>query len=419
MDQYQTNGRLLALSILQGLIPCVVLVATPKRSALRYLCIPCMIWIVSQMMYPVQAPGYTSTNLLGNSATFVLTALDLLLINPQAGREFADANGSTKSFLSRLVKAVRLLTCTRAINTPRQVKNVPPFPAYYNKRHPKLIPRGRFLVRETAIAVWQFLVLDIFSVLALRQAMNDQDEESSVSSGLRWDIPGRELIAQAIQTLITWLVVSRILLSFYYRVASIIFVSLGDSPSNSPPLIGRMADIYTLRNFWGKFWHQLLRLPLTSTSNFLTRDVLGLPRSSFVERYTNVFIVFFFSGLTHAILDRLRNVSPWDFWTMSFFLSFVVGYMIEDGVQGLWKRTLGSQNGIGLPVWWQKAVGFCWVITWLGVTSPWYFRSAMLKPEEQMVLIPFSIAGLIRLSVLKSIVIGGGLVLKFVFEGEI
>ncbi|KAJ5195811.1 hypothetical protein N7449_006290 [Penicillium cf. viridicatum] len=419
MDQYQTNGRLLALSILQGLIPCIVLTTTPNRSALRYLCIPCMIWIVSQMMHPVQAPGYTSTNLLGSSATFVLTALDLLLINPQAGREFVDANGRTKSFLSRLVQAVQLLTCTRAINTPRQVKNVPPFPAYYNKRDPKLIPRGRFLVRETAIAIWQFLVLDIFSVLASRQAMNDQDEESSVSSSLQWDIPGRELIAQAIQTLITWLVVSRILLSFYYRVASIIFVSLGDSPSNSPPLIGRMADIYTLRNFWGKFWHQLLRLPLTSTSNFLTRDVLGLPRSSFVERYTNVFIVFFFSGLTHVILDSLRNVSPWDFWTMSFFLSFVVGYMIEDGVQGLWKRTLGSQNDSGLPMWWQKALGFCWVITWLGVTSPWYFRSAMLKSEEQMVLVPFSIAGFISLSVLKSIVIGGALVLKFVFEGEI
>lgn len=251
MDQYQSNGRLLALFILQGLIPCVILITTPQQCALRYLCIPCMTWIVSQMMYPVQAPGYIPTNLLGNSATFVLTALDLLLINPQAGNDFVDASANTKSFLSRLVKAVQLLTYTRAINTPRQVKNVPPFPAYYNKRDPKLTPRGRFLVRETAIAIWQFLVLDIFGVLASKQAMIDQDEESSVFSVIQWDIPGRELIAQAIQTLITWLVVSRILLSFYYRVASIIFVSLGDSPSNSPPLIGRMTDIYTLRNFWG------------------------------------------------------------------------------------------------------------------------------------------------------------------------
>ncbi|KAJ5050047.1 hypothetical protein NUH16_008575 [Penicillium rubens] len=164
-------------------------------------------------MYPVQNPGYTSTNFLGSSATFVLTALDLLLINPQAGHDFVDANGHTMGFFSRLVEAVRLVTCARAINTPRQVKNVPPFPGYYTKRDPKVIPRGRFLVRETAIAAWQFLALDIFSVLASRQAMNEQDE----------NIPGRALVEHAIQSLIAWLVVTRILLSFYYRVASIVF----------------------------------------------------------------------------------------------------------------------------------------------------------------------------------------------------
>ncbi|OQE86072.1 hypothetical protein PENNAL_c0022G07444 [Penicillium nalgiovense] len=415
MSQYQSNGRLLAFSVIQCLIPSMLLITTPKRSAIRYLSIPCMIWIVYHMMYPVHRPGYTSTNFLGSSATFVLTALDLLLINPQAGHDFVDANGNTKGFFSRLVEAVRLVTCARAINTPRQVKNVPAFPEYYTKRDPKVIPRGPFLVRETAIAVWQFLALDIFSVLALRQAMNEQDKGSSG----QWNIQGRALLEQAIQSLIAWLVVSRILLSFYYRVASIVFVSLGDSPSNSPPMIGRMADIYTLRNYWGKFWHQMLRLPLTSTSNFLARDILGLPRSSFVERYTNVFIVFFFSGVIHVVLDSLRNVSPWEFGTMSFFLSFVVGYMIEDGVQALWKRTPGSENNVSLPAWWQRALGFCWVATWLGVTSPWYFRSAMLKPEEQMVLVPFSVAGLISFPVLNSIVIGGGLVLMLVFEGEI
>ncbi|KAJ5200719.1 hypothetical protein N7491_008475 [Penicillium cf. griseofulvum] len=417
MDQYQSNGRLLALAILQCLIPSIILITTPKHSILRYLSIPCMICIVLHMMYPAQKPGYPPTNLIGSSATFVLTALDLLLIHPQAGRDFVDANRNTKSFVSRLVQAIQLLTCSRAINTPRQVKNVPSFPEYYTKRA-NGIPRGRFLVRETAIAVWQFLALDTLAVLALRQAMNDQDEESSVSSRSQSSIPGRKWTEQFIQTLIAWFVVSRILISFYYRVASIVFVSLGDSPSNSPPIIGRMSDMYTLRNFWGKFWHQMLRLPLTSTSNFLARDVLRLPRSSFVERYVNVFVVFFLSGLIHVVIDSLRSVSLKELGTMSFFLSFVVGYMIEDGVIALWKRTRGSQND-SLPAWWQRALGYCWVITWLGVTSPWFFRSAMMKPEEQMVLVPFSVAGLIGLHVLQSIVIAGGIALKFVFEGEV
>ncbi|OQE22657.1 hypothetical protein PENFLA_c012G03048 [Penicillium flavigenum] len=230
MSQYQSDGRLLAFSILQCLIPSVFLITTPKRSAIRYLSIPCMIWIVYHMMYPVQNPGYTSTNFLGSSTTFVLTALDLLLINPQAGSDFVDANGNTKGFFYRLVEAVRLVTCARAVNTPRQVKNVPPFPEYYTKRDPKVIPRGRFLVRETAIAVWQFLALDVFSVLALMQAMNEQDEVSSD----QWNIPGRALIEQAIQSLVAWFVVSRILLSFYYRVASIVFEILASNATTAP-----------------------------------------------------------------------------------------------------------------------------------------------------------------------------------------
>ncbi|OQE44634.1 hypothetical protein PENCOP_c002G06649 [Penicillium coprophilum] len=401
MDQYQSHGRLLAFTILQGLIPTVVLITTPTHSPLRYLSIPC----------------YTSTNLVGNSAIFVLTALDLLLIHPQTRRDFVDAEGNTKNFLCRLFQAFKLLTYTRAINTPRQAKNVPPFPNYYTKRDPKVIPRGRFLVRETAIAIWQFLTLDTLSVLALKQAIHNQDVEQSISSDPQGSFPGQKWRERFFQTLMAWFVVSRIVISFYHRVASIISVSLGDSPSNSPPMIGRMADMYTLRNFWGKFWHQMLRLPLTSTSNFLARDALGLPRSS-LERYVNVFIVFFLSGLVHVVIDSVRNVSPKELGTMSFFLSFVVGYMIEDGVLALWKRTRGSQNS-GLPAWWQRALGFWWVITWLGVTSPWFFRLAMQKPEEQMVLVPFSVAGFMSLPVLKSIVIGGGLVLKIVFEGEI
>ncbi|KAJ5178574.1 uncharacterized protein N7500_001273 [Penicillium coprophilum] len=400
MIQYQSHGRLLAFTILQGLIPTVVLITTPTHSPLRYLSIPCMIWIVLQVMYPTQNPGYTSTNLIGNSSIFVLTALDLLLIHPQAGRDFVDTEGD-KKFLSRLFQAFKLLTYTRAINTPRQAKNVPPFPNYYTKRDPKVIPRDRFLVRETAIAIWQFITLDTLIHFL----------------GPPGNFPGQKWREQLFQTLMAWFVVSRIVISFYYRVASIVSVSLGDSPSNSPPIIGRMADMYTLRNFWGKFWHQMLRLPLTSTSNFLARDVLGLPRSS-LERYVNVFIVFFLSGLVHVVIDSVRNVSPKELGTMSFFLSFVVGYMIEDGVLALWKRTRGSQNN-GLPAWWQRALGFCWVITWLGITSPWFFRLAMQKPEEQMVLVPFSVAGFISLPVLKSVVIGGGLVLKIVFEGEI
>ncbi|KAJ5783147.1 hypothetical protein N7457_004921 [Penicillium paradoxum] len=419
MDQYQSNRRLFGFCVLQGLIPSVVLATTPKQSALRYLTIPCMIWIMCQMMYPVSTPGFIPSNFLGHAVTFIFTAADYLLINPQDRPDFVDSNGKTKSFLSRLAQSAQMIACTRAVNTARQAKNVPPMPAYYTKRDPKVIPRGRFLIRETAIAVWQFLALDIISTMASSKGL-DQKENVPVSPGLKWDL--RQLVAERIfPSLIIWFVVTRIGLSFYYRVTSIIFVGLGDSPWNCPPSCGRMGDAYTLRGFWGKFWHQMLRLPLTSLSNFLARDVLRLPRPSVLERYTNVFIVFFFSGLMHAIFDILRNVSIQESGAISFFLSFVVGYMIEDGIQALWKRTQGSQNTNGTPPWWQKAIGLIWVGAWLGVTSTWLFGTMTQKPKHKIVLVPFTLlgSGLIDFRTLGSIVLVSGVVLKLIFEGEI
>lgn len=168
-----------------------------------------------------------------------------------------------------------------------------------------------------------------------------------------------------------------------------------------------------------KFWHQMLRVPLTSCSNFLARDVLGLPRLSSVERYINVFIVFFLSGLVHVIIDILRNVTPQESGAMAFFLSFCVGYMIEDGVQALWKRLRCSQNTSGEPLWWQKTVGFIWVAAWLGYTSTWFFGSAVQEPGKQMVLIPFSVVSLIGLPMLSTIVLAGAVPLMVIFEGEI
>lgn len=165
----------------------------------------------------------------------------------------------------------------------------------------------------------------------------------------------------------------------------------------------------------------MLRLPLTSLSNFLARDVLRLPRPSFIERYTNVSIVFFLSGLIHAILDILRNISLQESGAIPFFLSFVIAYVIEDAVQALWKQKQGPHNTASTPSWWGKAIGYIWVGIWLGITSNWLFGTVMQGPEDQIVLIPFTVvgSGFIELSTLIGIVLASGVVVKLVFEGEL
>jgi hypothetical protein len=252
MDQYQTDSRLIGFLLIENIIPITLLVATPKGSALRYLAIPCMMWIVSQMLYPVSTPTYFSINGLCGSICCVFSALDFLLINPKEGRDFVDTNGKPQGFFSRLVGASRLFTSPRASGTPRQAKNTPSLPAYYTEKDPKTISRARFLTREVSIAVWQFLALDLFNVLAKKEAIEREESGVPVPSGTQFNLTAEQWIELAISSWIGWFLVSRIVISFYGRVVSILFVASGLSlPCDCPPMFNSMADSYTLRNFWG------------------------------------------------------------------------------------------------------------------------------------------------------------------------
>jgi hypothetical protein len=163
----------------------------------------------------------------------------------------------------------------------------------------------------------------------------------------------------------------------------------------------------------------MLRLPFTAVSNFISRDVLGLPKPSAIERYFNVFLVFFFSGLLHALGDCLRGVSLQESNAMSFFLSFVLGYMIEDGVKGLWKRIQGTQTTTGPPPLWQRIIGFCWVSGWLIVFSDLYFAASKGRPDRQTELVNFSVLNLVSIPLLSGIIIVGGVTLSIIFKVEI
>ena len=245
-------SRLIGFLLLENIIPIVLLAATPRGSAFRYLAIPCMIWIVSLLLHPVRMPTYLSANGLGGSICCVFSALDFLLINPKDGRDFIDANGKSKSFFPRLVDASRLFTSPRAIGTPRQAKNTPSLPAYYAEEDPKKIPRGRYLIREISIAVWQYFVLDPLTILAVKDAIERKESGVAVPSGNQWDLTVEQWIDRAISNLIAWFIVARILIGFYCRIAAIFFVASGlRSPSDCPPMFSTMADSYTLRNFWG------------------------------------------------------------------------------------------------------------------------------------------------------------------------
>jgi hypothetical protein len=165
----------------------------------------------------------------------------------------------------------------------------------------------------------------------------------------------------------------------------------------------------------------LLRGPLTATSNFLARDILKLPHPSIIERYTNIFFVFFLSGMLHTMTDWIRGIPPRDSFALIWFILFSVGIIIEDSVQALWRRlskTSQSQNRVPATAPWQKFIGYVWVIVWFTLTYPPYAHTARSIPSDRLWIVPFSIAEKIGLPASGALLVLGGVVLKVVFGVE-
>ncbi|KAJ5128592.1 hypothetical protein N7448_002309 [Penicillium atrosanguineum] len=405
------------------LIPATLLIATSKQSIFRYLSVPCSLLLAHQAVHVASAlgPGFFWCELVRLFVTIIFQCLNLLLINPKDNSDVpAEVD---QGLVDRLYYATSLFTQPRGVNTAWQVKNCPSQPQYYQRRGWIIPPRDRFLIRQIAIAVWQYLALDVFATLALQQAL-EQKKHETLPPTVQWDLSVEQWIERIISNLVAGFVVSRILIDFHHRAFSIIIVGLRlDSPSNCPPLFGKAANAYTLRGFWGKFWHQLLRQPLTSVSKFITRDLLGLPSQTSAEKYMNIFTIFFFSGALHVVLDTVQGIPADESGAMLFFSLAPLGLLIEDGIRTLWRAfvdlSYGNQtNKKGTLPMWQKTLGFLWTMVWLGVTSTCYLYPQMLRPQNQA-LVPYSLASQVGLPVVGLAVVVGGAIVAFVFEVEI
>ncbi|CAG8050681.1 unnamed protein product [Penicillium nalgiovense] len=208
--------------------------------------------------------------------------------------------------------------------------------------------------------------------------------------------------------IVSWLVSTRVCLDILSRAYFLILVIFGiASPESCRPAFGRMSEAYSVRGFWGKFWHQPLRWPFTSVSNYITRDVLRLPRPSILERYANISFTFFMS----------------ESGAVKFFCSFPLAIIIEDGVEVIWHRLAGQDKVDIQPVqsvpFWQRLIGFLWVGVWMCVTSPWYLYPAARQRPDKDWLVPFSFIKAIGLVAVQATLVLYGIFLYFAIGGEI
>jgi hypothetical protein len=246
------------------LLPTTCLILTPQHSPLRYITIAVMAFLASRFMNPYPAASGTRLTITAQLNFFTVRAIHLLLIkrldDRAISRELPPHRALFRS--NHLWHAIQILIQPRGIATPREIKNIPAHPAYYSTTNAKtknastptpiLIHRAKFLTRQITIFTWQYLAADVVQAAARQQAFEPAAGSESGFTRINWYISPEKWVERGLTNLITWFVLTRILIDAHYRFLSILFVGLGfDTPDNWPPAFGRMKDVYTVRKFWG------------------------------------------------------------------------------------------------------------------------------------------------------------------------
>lgn len=305
-------------------------------------------------------------------AVLFLDAIDMLLLT----RNYPyPAKDQPATIWRKTTWTINLLVNKRRIGTAQQVKNVPRF----SSRRPTYRPsKIQFLFFRSGRCILSYLLVDLITSLprAPDAAVRYGDDKIPFVRSLIAGSMSGEAIAERLATTIAFWSLTYLSQSIFYDLLSVLLVGLGiNDLSYWPPRFGPIAQAYSVRRFWGVFWHQDMRYTLTSISNYLTNDNLGLEPHTRLSRYTKLFLAFSLSGLAHTAQDLSFGVPLYHFSSMRFFTMQAVGILAEDMVKWFFDYVGGSpgrESGEGAHKARRrrKAVGYAWVLVWLVWSTP-------------------------------------------------
>ncbi|KAJ7461150.1 membrane bound O-acyl transferase family-domain-containing protein [Mycena latifolia] len=219
-------------------------------------------------------------------------------------------------------------------------------------RAPPNTSRANFLAQQSARLACALLLFDLANLHArwnpawrLRTGM--------AAAGLGWRVLGT----------LGWAGGAAAGLSLAHCIASIVCVALGVSrPQDWPPLFGGWADVHSLRAFWARGWHQILRRSLCAHGTFVAHTLLRLPRGSAAAARVQLCTAFALSGLVHHLGETaaLRRAGARS-GSLLFFALQPAAIALE------------ARRGV--------ALGPAWVFAWFALTLP-IMQDPLLRAGE-------------------------------------
>ncbi|KAH7048229.1 membrane bound O-acyl transferase family-domain-containing protein [Macrophomina phaseolina] len=155
-----------------------------------------------------------------------------------------------------------------------------------------------------------------------------------------------------------------------YRIFTIFAVGLGISkPEYNAPFFGSLADAYSVRQFWGKYWHQTFRKVLNTAGEVAAWSV-GAKKGTLVSRYLKTYTGYVTSGAMHAapglfILHSSPLTSLTHFLHMPLYAVIVT---VEDALKACGKR-IGIKDSALVRI-----AGYFWTAFWI----PFIYRYALI-----------------------------------------
>ena len=150
-----------------------------------------------------------------------------------------------------------------------------------------------------------------------------------------------------------------------------------DDSSDWPALFGAPWHAYTIRRFWGRFWHRCVTPPAGVWSS-KAAQCLGLPKGSRAEKTAVAFGIFFLSGVFHSLVAWIKGgMAPWS--DVLFFIANFGIVALEMVVTNVFRRVLKIIGCQELPQ--NKGprvlgrfLGYLWVFSWFfWVTPRWLY----------------------------------------------
>ncbi|KAJ6514288.1 membrane bound O-acyl transferase family-domain-containing protein [Mycena vitilis] len=134
-------------------------------------------------------------------------------------------------------------------------------------------------------------------------------------------------------------------------------------PEEWPPLFGGPREAWTIRKFWGRGWHQLMRRFVSVHGKFLAQRVLKLSPGGNPSAYVQLYTAFLLSAAVHYGAETMA-LRHWGGGAFVFFMLQPCAITLEDFLIFLAKNA-GLRAG-----WWVHVMGYAWTWTWFALTLP-------------------------------------------------